>query len=72
MKLHKYTIASDPISTEYFINAFHRFVCLYVYVARQRLGRNLTAGTNIHAVTEELLDASFCMQSVLYQSKVGS
>jgi hypothetical protein len=35
-------------------------VCLYVYspvVARQRLGKNVTAAVNTHATTEELLDA---------------
>jgi hypothetical protein len=30
-------------------------------VPRQRLGRNVTAVTNTHATTEELLDASFSM-----------
>jgi hypothetical protein len=45
-------------------------LCLYVYppiVARQRLGKNVTAATNTHA-TIELLDA-FYMRSVSYQGK---
>jgi hypothetical protein len=33
-------------------------------VARQRLGKNVTAATNTHATTEELLDAT-------YEKKVG-
>jgi hypothetical protein len=37
-------------------------------VARQRLGRNLTAVTNTHAI-EELLDAQFSMWPVSYQGK---
>lgn len=59
-------------------------VCLYVYpsyccqakctnilpfVTRQQLGRNVTAATNIHA-TMELLDSSFSIWSVSYQSKL--
>jgi hypothetical protein len=36
-------------------------------VARQRLGKNVTAVTNTHATTEELLDASFLMWPVSYQ-----
>jgi hypothetical protein len=38
-------------------------------VARQWLGRNVTAVTNTHATTEELLDASFSMWPVSYQGK---
>jgi hypothetical protein len=36
-------------------------------VARQRLGRNVTAVTNTHATIEELLDASFSLWPVSYQ-----
>jgi hypothetical protein len=39
----------QPISTAYFINPSYQSVCLYVYpliVASQRLGKNVTAGTN--------------------------
>jgi hypothetical protein len=38
-------------------------------VARQRLGRNVTAVTNTHAAMEELLDASFSIWPVSYQGK---
>jgi hypothetical protein len=38
-------------------------------VARQRLGRNVTAVTNTHPTTEELLDASFSIWPVSYQGK---
>jgi hypothetical protein len=33
-------------------------------IARQRLGRNVTAVTNTHATIEELLDALFSMWPV--------
>jgi hypothetical protein len=60
--MYSYIMALEPISTAYFINPSHRFVCLYVYppiVARQRLGKNVTAAKNTQATIEELLDASF-------------
>jgi hypothetical protein len=38
-------------------------------VPRQRLGRNVTAVTNTHAIIEEMLDASFSMWPVSYQGK---
>jgi hypothetical protein len=34
-------------------------LCIPPIVARQRLGRNVTAVTNTNATIEELLDASF-------------
>jgi hypothetical protein len=64
MKLGMHIMAPEPIWTAYFINASHQFVCLYVYVARQRLGKNVTAATKLHATIEELLDASFSMRSL--------
>jgi hypothetical protein len=39
-------------------------------VARQRLGKNVTAETNTHATIEELLHASFSMRHASYQRKV--
>jgi hypothetical protein len=42
-------------------------VCVPPIVARQRLGRNVTAVTNTHATIDELLDASFSMWPVSYQ-----
>jgi hypothetical protein len=56
MKLGMYIMAPEPISTVYFINTSHQSMCLYVYVARQRLGENVTARTNIHATIDELLE----------------
>jgi hypothetical protein len=61
-------------SQRYFITPSHQSVRLYAYppfVARQRLGKNVTAATNTHAKINELLDASFSMRSVSYQRRVG-
>jgi hypothetical protein len=72
MKLGMYIMAPEPISTAYFINPSHQSVCLYVYpliVARQRLGKNITAETNTQVTIEELLDASFSIWPVSYQGK---
>jgi hypothetical protein len=44
-------------------------LCIPPIVARQRLGRNVTAVTNTHATIEELFDASFSMWPVSYQGK---
>jgi hypothetical protein len=66
MKRVMYIMAPEPISTAYFINpSHHQSICLYVYspiVARQRLGKRVSAATNIHATTEELLHALFYMR----------
>jgi hypothetical protein len=64
MKLNMCIMAPEPISMEYFINPSHQSVCLHLYssiVARQRLGKNATAATNIQATVEEFLDESFSM-----------
>jgi hypothetical protein len=74
-KIGMHIIAPEPISTAYLINPSDQYVCLYVYpsiVARQRLGKNVTVGTNTHAIIEELLATSFSMWSVSYQKKVGN
>jgi hypothetical protein len=74
MKLGVYIMTPEPILTAYFINPSHESVCLYVYspiVVTQRLSKNVTVATNIHAKIEELLDASFSMLFVSYQRKVG-
>jgi hypothetical protein len=42
MKLGMYIMALEPLSMTYFINFSHQSVCLYVYVARQRFGKNVT------------------------------
>jgi hypothetical protein len=44
-------------------------IYLIVAVARQRLGTEVTAVTNTHATTEELLGASFSMWPVSYKGK---
>jgi hypothetical protein len=40
-------------------------------VARQPLGKNVTAAMNTHAIIENLLDALLSIRSVSYQRKVG-
>jgi hypothetical protein len=49
-------------------------MCLYVYpliVARQRLGRNVTAITNTQATIGKLLDLSFYDVARVIRRKVG-
>jgi hypothetical protein len=63
-------MAPGPISSVYFINLTHHFICLYVYppfiarywlsknphiVARQRLSKNVTSAT-MHTIIQELFD----------------
>jgi hypothetical protein len=70
-----YIMVPEPISTPYFINPSYHSVCLYMYpplVARQWLGKDVTAAISTHAKIEELLEASFSMLSVSYQRKVGN
>jgi hypothetical protein len=74
MKLGMYIMAPEPISTAYFINPLPSVcvsMCIPPIVARQRLGKNVTAATKTQTTTEELLDASISMQSVSYQRKVS-
>jgi hypothetical protein len=52
-ELGMYIMASEPISTAYFINPCHQSMYPPI-VARQRLGKNFTAATNTHATVEEL------------------
>jgi hypothetical protein len=67
MKLGMYMMAPEPISTEYFINSSHLSMYSPI-VARQRLGKNVTAATNTNT-NEELLDAWFSVRSLSYQRK---
>jgi hypothetical protein len=56
MKLVMYINSHQPISKAYVINPSHPSVCLHLYhptVARQPLGKNVTAATNTRATTEE-------------------
>jgi hypothetical protein len=48
MKLGMYIMAPEPISIVYSINTSVQSVFLYVYVARQRLGKIFIAATNTH------------------------
>jgi hypothetical protein len=68
-----YIMPPEPISRAYFISHCHQCVCLYVYspiVARQRLGKNVTAATNTYAI-EDLLYVSFSIRFVSYLRKLG-
>jgi hypothetical protein len=47
------------------------YMCIPPIVARQRLGKHVTASTNTHVTIDELLYASFSMRTVLYKRKVG-
>jgi hypothetical protein len=71
IKLRMYIMASDPVSVAHFTNPSHQpvSVCVSPIVARQRLGKHVTAATNTHATIEEMLDASFSIRSVSYQGK---
>jgi hypothetical protein len=53
--MYEYIMAPEPISTAYFINLSHQSVCLLgngsvkcipLFIARQRLGKHITAATN--------------------------
>jgi hypothetical protein len=69
---YEYIMATNPISTAYFINPSHQSVCLFLLppiVARQQIGVNVTAATNTYENIEELLDASFSMWPLSYQRK---
>jgi hypothetical protein len=46
MKLGMHTMALEPVSTAYFINPSHQFVCLYMYLVRQPLGKHVPLATN--------------------------
>jgi hypothetical protein len=59
----KMYIALEPISTAHFINRSHQSVCVYVYVARQRLSRNATTASNKRTATD-VLDVPFSMRSM--------
>jgi hypothetical protein len=66
-------MANEPISIEYFMNPSHQSasVCVPPTIAKQRLGKDVTAATETHAAIEDLLDVYFCMRSVSYYRKVG-
>jgi hypothetical protein len=70
MKLGMYITAPDPISTAYF-PTFCVSVFVFPYVARQPLGKHVTAATNTQTTIVQLLDALFSIRSMSYQRKVG-
>jgi hypothetical protein len=45
-------------------------MCISTIIARQWLNKHVPVPTNSHATTEELLDASFSMQTTSYQNTV--
>jgi hypothetical protein len=63
-----YIVATEPVSTAYFINLCHQSVCLYVYppiVARQRLGKvypSLLGNGNSRRIVERVI---FCAVRVV-------
>jgi hypothetical protein len=68
-----YIMPPEFITKAFFIYPSHLSVCLYVNTttaARQRLGKNVTAAMNTHAI-EELLNTSFSTRPVSYQRKAG-
>jgi hypothetical protein len=76
MKLGMYIMANESISTAYFINPSHQSVCLYVYthiVARQQIGKKVTATKNTHTVIQELLERRFlCCPCLVKQNQAIS
>jgi hypothetical protein len=67
--------ASEPIAMAYFVNPSFQFLWRYVHppiIARQQLGKIVNAATNTRVTTELFLDASFFIQSTLYERKVGN
>jgi hypothetical protein len=69
MKLGMHIITPQPISPSCFINHFHQYVCLCVYlpiVTRQRLGVQVPVAKNIHN-NIRILDSPFSVHSVSYQ-----
>jgi hypothetical protein len=64
-----YITAPEPTSTPYFMNSFHQFLCLRLYVARQRIRINVIAATNTHAKVKELLDSWFFFYAAHVVSK---
>jgi hypothetical protein len=69
MKLAVYIMAPEPNLND-ILHKSLPWVCAFLYVVRQRLSKNVTATTNTHETTEELLDASFSMQSMSHERRV--
>jgi hypothetical protein len=60
-------MATESISMAYFRNPSHQSVYPSI-VAGQQLAKRVPAAINTHATMEELLEASFLIQSLSYQS----
>jgi hypothetical protein len=61
-ELDIHNVAPEPITRTYFISppiGLCVCMCSPFIVARQRLGKDVTAATDTHGTLEELLDASF-------------
>jgi ABC-type multidrug transport system permease subunit len=67
MKPWMYTIA--PIFTAYFINRSHQFVCLYVYIARQRLGKNTYGNDHIYNMYRASVSSGSVQHGVIWKVK---
>jgi hypothetical protein len=73
MELGMHVIASEPISTVYFIDPSHQPVCLYV-IPLSLLGNGsvkLHRGNEKNQQIEEMLDASYSMRPIPHRRKVG-
>jgi hypothetical protein len=64
-------MAPEPVWTACVINLAYQCVFFYMYVARQGLGKSVTAAANTLIRVEELFDASSSMRYVSYQGKVS-
>jgi hypothetical protein len=67
-------MAPEPMSIAYFINSSNQSLYLYMcplIVARQWIGKSITAATNTRVTIEQFLDASFSLPQVSYQKKAG-
>jgi hypothetical protein len=66
IKFGVYITAPGPISIAHFMNTSNQCMCLYVYVARKRLNKNITAAVNAHTATDTIVgDAVFCAVHVV-------
>jgi hypothetical protein len=72
IKLCVYIMATEPISTAYFISPSHQSVCLYAYssdFATQRVDKHIPATKNTRN-NRTILDESSTMQYAFYQRRV--
>jgi hypothetical protein len=67
-KLGMYIMASDPISTAYFINPSHQTVYPPMLLSNGSI--DTFPRQQLHTIIKELLEAWFSMRSVFYQRRV--